>query len=77
MDHGDAYATLACPSAFVGQRAGISGTIQILSGSDRRAFSYGCQICRTSRSAGRASWTGGILAVVESVAVFAGGWKAI
>ena len=39
MDHGDADATLACTPTFFRQRAGISGTIQILSGSDRRAFS--------------------------------------
>ena len=34
MDHGDADATLACTPTFFRQRAGISGTIQILSGSD-------------------------------------------
>jgi len=38
MDHGDAHATLACAPTFFGQRAGISGTIQILSGSDDEHF---------------------------------------
>jgi len=38
MDHCDAYATLACPSTFVGQRAGISVTIQVLSSSDDEHF---------------------------------------
>jgi hypothetical protein len=41
MDHGDAYLTLAWAPTYVGQRAGISGTIQVISGADRRAFFYG------------------------------------
>ena len=36
----------------------LSGTIQVLSGSDRRAFSYGRQICGAKRCAGRVSLDG-------------------
>ena len=42
LDHGDPYAAPACSPAFVWDWAGLSGTIQIASGANRRTFSNPC-----------------------------------
>ena len=52
MDHGHAFAALACAPAFIWDWSGVSGAIQIFSGADRRAFSCSGEICRTQCSTG-------------------------
>src|SRR5258708_2040964 len=52
LDHGAAHAALACSPAFIWDGSGLSGTIQIVSGSNRRTFSNSGEICRTQCSTG-------------------------
>ena len=68
MDHGHAYATLACVPSHGWDRAGLSRPFQILSGADRRAFPDGGPLCGAQCVTGEAGESGRGLAVVEWVA---------
>lgn len=59
------------------RRDAIDAMAKVLSGSDRRALSYGSEVGGTKRPASEAGRTRRKLAVVKFVPVSAGGWEDI
>jgi len=50
MDHGNAYAALACVQTLVRDWSSVPGEVQVVSCPDRRTFYYCGEICRAQRA---------------------------
>ena len=68
MDDRHPYPAMACAPSHGGDRAGLSRSLQIVSGTDRRAFPDGRARCGGQCAEGEAGGAGGGLAMVEWMA---------
>jgi len=76
MDHGNAYAALACVQTLVRDWSSVPGEVQVVSCPDRRTFYYCGEICRAQCFASKISRSSRRMEVVECLSGRTTGCKA-